>query len=78
MFGVQNGHSPAANERAMKATGGKKVDFASYGIVTAPESHGHAGTRNSSAKSATVAASSLRLVIGQTATRVASYWKIQS
>ena len=28
-FGVQNGDSPVANARAMKATGGKKVDFAS-------------------------------------------------
>src|SRR5947209_6770447 len=48
-FGVQNGDSPLANARAMNSTGGKNVDFASYGTVTEPESHGQAGTRKASA-----------------------------
>ncbi len=56
-FGVQNGDSPVANARAMNSTGGRKVDFASYGTVTAPESHGHAGSRNASVKIAIVTGS---------------------
>ena len=56
-FGIQNGDSPVWNARAMNSTGGKNVDLASYGIVTAPESHGHAGTRKASAKIATTRAS---------------------
>src|SRR5436305_5289957 len=56
-FGAQNGDCPVWNARAMNSTGGKNVDFASYGIVTAPESHGHAGTRKASAKIATMRAS---------------------
>src|SRR5205807_2960472 len=76
-FGVQTGDSAVANARAMNSTGGKNVDFASHGIVTAPDSHGHAGTRNASAKIA-MTRKRYRRVIGQTATRVASYSKIQS
>src|SRR3954466_8592092 len=56
-FGAQNGDCPVWSARAMNSTGGKNVDFASYGIVTAPESHGHAGTRKASAKIATMRAS---------------------
>src|SRR4051794_13723480 len=56
-FGAQNGDCPVWNARAMNSTGGKNVDLASYGIVTAPESHGHAGTRKASAKIATMRAS---------------------
>src|SRR3954454_12696807 len=56
-FGAQNGDCPAWNARAMNSTGGKNVDLASYGIVTAPESHGHAGTRKASAKIAMTRAS---------------------
>src|SRR5947199_4002496 len=56
-FGAQNGDSPLWKARAMNSTGGKNVDLASYGIVTAPESHGHAGTRKASAKIAMTRAS---------------------
>src|SRR3954447_25363667 len=56
-FGAQNGDCPAWNARAMNSTGGKNVDLASYGIVTTPESHGHAGTRKASAKIAMTRAS---------------------
>src|SRR4051794_41794112 len=51
-LGAQNGDCPMWNARAMNSTGGKNVDFASYGIVTAPESHGQGGTREGSAKNA--------------------------
>src|SRR5262245_1804447 len=74
-FGVQSEDSPVANARAMNSTGGRRVDFASYGTVTAPESHGQAGTRNATRKIAIVESSGngMRCVIGaQTATPVAS------
>src|SRR3954454_17037479 len=56
-FGAENGDCPVWNARAMNSTGGKNVDLPSYGIVTAPESHGHAGTRKASAKIAAMRAS---------------------
>ena len=78
-FGVQNGDSPVANARAMNSTGGKKVDLASYGIVTAPESHGHAGTRNGEREDRDRDESELRGCVSFRSPRVvASYWKIQS
>src|SRR5437763_1456089 len=56
-FGAQSGDSPVWDARVRNSTGGKNVDLATYGIVTAPESHGHAGTRKASAKIAMTRAS---------------------
>src|SRR3954469_15787462 len=39
-FGVHHGHSARAIEVARNCRAGKNCDFASHGIVTAPESHG--------------------------------------
>src|SRR5215467_10139749 len=40
-FGVQNGDSPRASEDARNCNPGWNCAFASHGIVTMPESHGH-------------------------------------
>jgi hypothetical protein len=56
ILGDQNGDAPAAKACAMNSIGGRTLDFASYGTVTAPESHGHDGTRNASANSTIVMA----------------------
>src|SRR5215216_5593174 len=54
-LGVHNGDSPRAREAARKRTCGRNCDLASHGIVTAPDSHGQAKTRQASAKIASVA-----------------------
>src|SRR5262245_31117027 len=56
-LGVQNGDSPIASDLARNCKGGRNCDLASQGIVTRPDSHGHAGSRKASAKSAMVRAS---------------------
>jgi len=45
MFGVQNGESPCAREVARNCSSGWNCDLASHGMVTAPDSHGHARNR---------------------------------
>src|SRR4029453_4655185 len=59
-LGVHQGHSPRANDVARNCTCGKNCDFASHGMVTAPDSHGQAGGRNASAKIAMVTTSATR------------------
>src|SRR5215467_7834752 len=52
ILGDHHGHSPRAIEPARNCTCGKNWDLASHGIVTAPDSHGQAGSRNASANMA--------------------------
>src|SRR4029077_2918321 len=59
-FGVHHRHLPRAMEVARNCACGKNCDFASHGIVTAPESHGQAGSRKASAKIASVTATGTR------------------
>src|SRR5436305_15228247 len=59
-LGDHHGHSPRASELARNCACGKNGDFASHGIVTLPESHGQAGSRNDSVKIATVSTSGMR------------------
>src|SRR5437870_8417345 len=59
-FGVHQGHSPRPMDAARNCNGGKNCDFASHGMVTAPESQGHAGTRKASAKTAMASGSPTR------------------
>src|SRR5262245_12924146 len=61
MLGVHHGHSPCAIDQARNCTCGKNCDFASQGMVTAPESHGQVGSRKASAKMAMVAGSAMPL-----------------
>ena len=68
-LGVHHGHSPRANEVARNCTCGKNCDLASHGIVTAPDSHGQAGSRKASAKIAIVAASGTRALAVPAASR---------
>jgi len=53
-FGDHHGHSPCAIDVARNCSAGKNCDFASHGMVTAPDNHGHASTTNAAAKSAIV------------------------
>ena len=43
-LGVQNGDWPVASERARNDSCGRNCDSASHGMVTAPDSHGQAGS----------------------------------
>src|SRR5215470_12695936 len=52
ILGDHHGHSPRAIELARNCTWGKNCDLASHGIVTAPDSHGQAGSRKARANSA--------------------------
>ena len=45
---------------ARNCTAGKNCDFASHGMVTAPESQGSAGSQNAAAKIKTVSGSGTR------------------
>jgi hypothetical protein len=60
-LGDHHGQSPRASDAARNCIGGKNCDFASHGIVTAPDSHGHAHATNASAKIATVTSSEARM-----------------
>src|SRR6266567_4075738 len=62
-FGDHHGHSPRASELARNCTCGKNCDFASHGMVTAPDSHGHAGSRKASANIASVTGSGTRAAV---------------
>ena len=58
-LGAHHGHSPCANAVARNCTCGKNCDLASHGMVTAPDSHGQAGSTKASAKIAMVARSEM-------------------
>src|SRR5258708_1948619 len=61
-LGIHHGHSPRAMDVAKNCTGGKNCDFASHGMVTAPESQGEAGSKKASAKTTMVSGSGMRAV----------------